>query len=153
MDAFAEVPDAGEMGMTAYDEPAVVDSLSLPEPEALADNALTRFEAEWAVKLQEKAQKEEALRLEAIEAAKVDLETFTSERANQRETRQTSNRNAEQVFLEQLEADLESENPWERIVSLVDTQADQTEPFQDTQRMRTVFIQLKNDPIISRAEE
>jgi Clathrin light chain len=60
--------------------------------------------------------------LQALEAARADHEKFVSERQTRRDTRMSSNRTQEQVFLEQLEADLESDNPWERIVSLVDTQ-------------------------------
>ncbi|CAN0076792.1 unnamed protein product, partial [Sphacelaria rigidula] len=52
-----------------------------------------------------------------------------------------------QVFLEQLEGELESENPWERVVSLVDTQAEVTEDFHDKGRMTSILIQLKNDPL------
>ena len=48
--------------------------------------------------------------------------------------------------MEQLAADVESENPWERIVSLVDLQADADDKALDTARMRQVFIQMKNAP-------
>ena len=51
------------------------------------------------------------------------------------------------VFLEQLEGELESENPWERVVSLVDTQSEIVEDFKDTGRMTSILIQLKNDPL------
>lgn len=52
-----------------------------------------------------------------------------------------------QVFLEQLEGELESENPWERVVSLVDTQTEIVEDFKDTSRMTSILIQLKNEPL------
>lgn len=52
-----------------------------------------------------------------------------------------------QVFLEQLEGELESENPWERVVSLVDTQTEVVEDFKDTSRMTSILIQLKNEPL------
>ena len=61
-----------------------------------------------------------------------------------KEKTQANNRTAEQVFLEQLEADLESDNPWERVVNLVDIQADADEA-NDVSRMRQIFIQLKNE--------
>lgn len=51
------------------------------------------------------------------------------------------------VFLEQLEGELESENPWERVVSLVDTQTEIVEDYKDTGRMTSILIQLKNDPL------
>lgn len=52
-----------------------------------------------------------------------------------------------QIFLEQLEGELESENPWERVVSLVDTQTEIVEDYKDTTRMTSILIQLKNDPL------
>ena len=57
-----------------------------------------------------------------------------------------TNREKEQVLMEQLAAEVESENPWERIVSLVDLQAATSDENMDTSRMRQVFIQLKNSP-------
>lgn len=53
----------------------------------------------------------------------------------------------QKVFLEQLEGELESENPWERVVSLVDTQSEVVEDFKDTSRMTSILIQLKNEPL------
>ena len=50
-----------------------------------------------------------------------------------------------QVKLEALEADLESDNPWERVVKLVDLQ--QEGEGSDVSRMRSILIQLKNEPI------
>lgn len=58
-----------------------------------------------------------------------------------------------QVFLEQLEGELESENPWERVVSLVDTQTEVVEDFQDTGRMTSILIQLKNEPLDTASTE
>eukprot|EP00953_Heterococcus_sp_UTEX-ZZ885_P003817 2571-Heterococcus_DN1.PRE.2 len=116
-------------GMQAYgdDSPLNTDNngdafQGMPEPEALADNALNKFTAEWEGTLKEKAKLEDAKKKQALEAARADHEKFVSERQTRRDTRMSSNRTQEQVFLEQLEADLESDNPWERIVSLVDTQ-------------------------------
>ena len=50
-----------------------------------------------------------------------------------------------QVKLEKLEADLESENPWERVINLVDMQAEAGKA--DMSRIKQIFIQLKNEPI------
>ena len=57
-----------------------------------------------------------------------------------------TNREKEQVLMEQRAAEGEGENPWERIVSLVDLQASTSDENMDTSRMRQVFIQLKNNP-------
>jgi hypothetical protein len=46
--------------------------------------------------------------------------------------------------MEQIEADLEAENPWARIIKLVDLQTEHSDGSNDVSRMRQIFIQLKN---------
>jgi len=49
-----------------------------------------------------------------------------------------------------LEADLEAENPWERVIKLVDMQADVGGPGSsvcDLQRLKQMLIQLKAEPL------
>ncbi|CAM9263268.1 unnamed protein product [Discosporangium mesarthrocarpum] len=127
---------------TSLGEP---QDMGMPAPEDVAPNALDEFIGRWEVTLREKAALEEAAKDAALEAAKVDLETHAIDRNATKEAKMSKNREQEQVFLEQLEGELESENPWERVVSLVDTQAEITGDFQDTSRMTSLFIQLKND--------
>ena len=38
-------------------------------------------------------------------------------------------------------------NPWERVVELIDTNAQATDDCRDTSRMRSLLIQLKSNPI------
>jgi hypothetical protein len=52
--------------------------------------------------------------------------------------------------LEKLEAELEAENPWERVISLIDMQADVGEAgaaTSDMQRLKQILIQLKSEPL------
>ncbi len=68
------------------------------------------------------------------------------ERAAMRDKRMTQNRAQEQMFLEQLEEELESENPWERITSLIDMHAQHEEDkIEDASRMASMILYLKND--------
>ncbi len=67
------------------------------------------------------------------------------ERASMRDTRMIQNRAQEQMFLEQLEAELESENPWERITSLINMQVEPEDKFQNVNRMKSMILSLKND--------
>ncbi len=80
-----------------------------------------------------------------LKAGQKDQEAFLEERASMRDTRMTQNRAEEQMFLEQLEAELESENPWERIVSLIDLQVQPEDKFEDVNRMKSMILHLKND--------
>jgi hypothetical protein len=78
--------------------------------------------------------------------AKSDLAEFHIAREAARESKMAKNRNEEQVKLEALEADLESINPWERVVKLIDLQVGADAPDGgEVGRMRDIMIQLKNE--------
>ena len=49
--------------------------------------------------------------------------------------------------LEKLEADLEAENPWERVINLVDMQADVAPGKCDMARLKALMFQLKAEPL------
>ena len=57
--------------------------------------------------------------------ATADLEQFNLEREKTKESKQEKNRTLEAAMQEQMEADLESANPFERVVKLVDIEAKQ----------------------------
>ena len=76
--------------------------------------------------------------------AKTQLAQLETERQTTFQGRMQANREKEQVKMEQMAAENESPNPWERVVSLVDLQADAVAAAGDTSRMRQVFIQMKN---------
>lgn len=53
-------------------------------------------------------------------------------------------------MLEKLEADLDSENPWERVVALVDVNKEVKEDEgSDVSRMKQLFIHLKSESLSS----
>ena len=83
---------------------------------------------------------------ENLSKAKAALESFESERQLKKSEAMKSNREAEQILMEQLASDIESDNPWDRIVSLVDLQTGTSDAALDVSRMRQVLIQLKNSP-------
>mmetsp|Transcript_18413 Transcript_18413/g.38339 ORF Transcript_18413/g.38339 Transcript_18413/m.38339 type:complete len:165 (+) Transcript_18413:31-525(+) len=124
------------------DDPVVVDP---PIPHEDDTSAMATWNAEWMEKLSARKNKENEAKAKAIEQAGKDLEQFVAERDASRESKMSKNRSEEQVKLEALEADLESDNPWERVVKLVDLQ--QEGEGSDVSRMRSILIQLKNEPI------
>eukprot|EP00903_Cladosiphon_okamuranus_P015317 g14150.t1 len=139
------------MGYATLDEPSGGSGGNgmgeMPAPEDVEPSALDEFMERWQASLNEKAAIEAEAKAAALEAAKADLESHVVERAANKEAKMGRNREQEQVFLEQLEGELESENPWERVVSLVDTQTEVVEDFKDTSRMTSILIQLKNEPL------
>lgn len=141
--ANLEEPAGGNGGTGMGDMP----DMGMPAPEDVEPSALDDFMERWRASLVEKAALEADVKAAALDAAKADLETHSVERAANKEAKMARNREQEQVFLEQLEGELESENPWERVVSLVDTQTEIVEDYKDTGRMTSILIQLKNDPL------
>ena len=104
------------------------------------------LQAKWDEEIREREAKEAEVLAANLAEAKAALETFEQEREAKKQAGMQTNREKEQVLMEQLAAEVESENPWERIVSLVDLQAATSDENMDTSRMRQVFIQLKNSP-------
>lgn len=80
------------------------------------------------------------------EKALKDLEAIKREREELRDRNSTRNRETEQTLCEKMDADIAGEgNSWERVVKLVDMQADAGEGAEDMSRMRQIFIKKKNE--------
>mmetsp|Transcript_3938 Transcript_3938/g.12093 ORF Transcript_3938/g.12093 Transcript_3938/m.12093 type:complete len:137 (-) Transcript_3938:318-728(-) len=113
-------------------------------------NGVGARDAELHAKLEEEIRQREEKEAQVLEAnleqAKVALENFEAERQQKIRDTMQKNREKEQLLMEQFATEIESENPWERIVSLVDLQTGMSDENFDVSRMRQVFIQLKNSP-------
>ena len=117
----------------------------LPDP--VEDDALTKFNAEWSARLEEKKEAERALQLKTEEEAKRDLDSFNSQRDARLNSKKEVNRSNEQVFLERQESELDG-NTWDRVSNLIEANVDDNELEKaDVSRMRKLFIQLKNEPL------
>jgi ElaB/YqjD/DUF883 family membrane-anchored ribosome-binding protein len=176
---------AAEEAQYMYEAPAPVEeapvygggfdaAASSGIPAVEEENELTRFMREFEEKIAEKAADQEKVAIECKAKAESDMEQFLAERARLKESKQQANRVREQAALEKLAADLQSENPWERVVTLVDLEAnrkqklaalnpkkDKKEPEptpkpaakkpaddgEDISRMRQLFVQLKAEPL------
>lgn len=129
---------------------------------------------EFEQKIADKAVEQEKVAVDCKAKAEQDMAQFVAERARLKESKQQANRVREQAALEKLAADLQSENPWERVVTLVDLETnrkqklaalnakkDKKEPEpaakpaakkpaedeEDVSRMRQLFVQLKAEPL------
>ena len=109
-------------------------------------SAMQLWNEEWQRTLKERKDSENALKGEAVEAARAEMEDFQSRRDVKCESRMARNRADEQEKLEAIEADLENDNSWQRVVKLVELQHDTVEGAADVGRMRDVMILLKNEP-------
>lgn len=139
--------------------------------------ASSKFMREYEQQIAEKAVEQEKVAHASKDKAQADMEKFAAERVRIKESKQQANRVREQATLEKLAADLESENPWERVVSLVDLEANRKQKLaalnakkdgkgkeaaeapksaaakkddeadEDVTRMRQLFVQLKAEPL------
>ena len=123
-------------GFPDYDHPVTNGTSSID----------AELQAKWDEEIRVREAKEAEVLATNLAEAKAALEAFEEEREVKMRASMQTNREKEQVLMEQLAAEGEGENPWERIVSLVDLQASTSDENMDTSRMRQVFIQLKNNP-------
>lgn len=136
-----------------------------------------KFQREWEEKIAAKGKEQERLDREWKEAAQNAYEKFQRDGVARRNARQAANRAHEEAALEKLAADLDSPNPWERVVSLIELDprnrsetlkeasktggkkvknGSQNSPLKPERkrgaqdqcaRMRQLFIQLKSEPL------
>jgi type IV secretory pathway VirB10-like protein len=113
--------------------------------DALEPSPMAKWSNEWQVTLKERKDEENAAKAACVEAAESELQNFQAGREAKRESRMARNRGDEQDKLEAIEADLENDNSWQRVVKMVELNQDAAEGSQDCGRMRDVLIFLKND--------
>ena len=116
------------------------------EEEEVDEFALIR---EWNMKRREQLDEKEKIeaenRVALREKARAALQAHIDEKQHAKELKQKSNRDIEAAILEDREAENSYENPFERVVKLIDLSID-TEAA-DTTRMKSVLIHLKDKPL------
>ena len=113
-------------------------------PEEEDCSALNAWRTEWRATLESKAAEASAQKTERRKTAEEERKGMTEARNKALEARAEGNRQDEMSFLEEREKLAQpGANPWERVVSLVDTQVDDLEKSKATERMRSILIQMK----------
>jgi hypothetical protein len=107
---------------------------------------MQKWNEAWQATLILRKDEENALKAEQIEQARLALEAFTVEREQKRESKMAANRSDEQAKLEDIEADLENDNSWQRVCKMIELSHDNKTAAEDVKRMRDVMILLKNEP-------
>ena len=115
------------------------------EAETNDPSPMTLWNNQWQVTLKERKDEENAQKGSAVEQAEQDLSELQGQREKKRESRISNNRADEQEKLEAIEADLENDNSWQRVVKMVELNQDAAEESKDCSRMKDVLILLKND--------
>ncbi|KAG9411630.1 hypothetical protein AC1031_017265 [Aphanomyces cochlioides] len=137
-----------------------------------ANPALAAFQEEYDRKIAETALEHEKVGEENRVKAQAAMEQFKAERQRLREAKLQANRTQEQATIEKLTADLTNDNPWERVVSLVELESLKSKNAKrlaaeakargektaennvdleevDLSRMKQLFLQLKSEPLDS----
>jgi len=126
--------------------PPVVEDAEPPAPIVPEEpSAMKKFNEEWQATLAERKAEEDAAKAAMVEAARVAMEEFQTKAQMKRDAKMAKNREDEQAKLEDIEADLENDNSWQRVSKMVDLTQDGAEDGEDTKRMRDIFILLKNE--------
>eukprot|EP00558_Chaetoceros_sp_UNC1202_P007170 CAMPEP_0197246634 /NCGR_PEP_ID=MMETSP1429-20130617/18397_1 /TAXON_ID=49237 /ORGANISM="Chaetoceros sp., Strain UNC1202" /LENGTH=207 /DNA_ID=CAMNT_0042707345 /DNA_START=96 /DNA_END=719 /DNA_ORIENTATION=+ len=126
------------------EEPSPFEEPASPEPMELSPMAV--FNNEWQNTLRERKDEENAQKGAAIESSERELAEIQAQREAKKDSRMQKNRGDEQDKLEAIEADLEHDNSWQRVVKMVELNQDSLEGSADCTRMKDVLILLKNDP-------
>jgi hypothetical protein len=107
---------------------------------------MAKWNREFQEVLKDRKEEENAAKAAHLEQARKDLEEFQAQREKKKEARMAKNRSDEQQKLEDMEADLENDNSWQRVVKMVELQQDSVDGMRDSKRMIDVLIKMKNDP-------
>ncbi|CAI5735190.1 unnamed protein product [Peronospora destructor] len=153
--------------------PMVFGGAQIPVVEE--ENELTKFMHEYEKQIALKAREQEKVAVECKVKAEEGMAQFVAEHQRIKESKMQSNRVFEQAAMEKMAADLQNENPWERVVTLVDLETSRKkklealnskkdlekqdpqpvavpakktpEDEEDVSRMRQLFVQLKATPL------
>jgi hypothetical protein len=136
--SYYVAPGVEEVAEETEDSPADDQNNEL-SPMAVWNN-------QWQITLKERKDEENMKKGEQVEKAEKQVSEFQAQREKRREARISKNRAEEQEKLEAIEADLENDNSWQRVVKMVELNQDAAEQSKDCSRMRDVLILLKNDP-------
>ena len=127
------------------EEDAAAGAAVLVEDVIPMKSAMAAFHEEFQETLKQRKEEELSVKAAALEQAEADLALIAQQREGKREAKMSKNRAEEQSKLEAMEADLENDNSWQKVVKLVDLTQDGRDSAVDTKRMRDVLIVLKND--------
>lgn len=146
-DVFFAGPSESTAAVMVLDDPSQPVVVG-EEESALVEkepSPMAKWNQEWQVTLKARKDEENQARAAMAEQAQKDMEEFQAQREIKRETKMSRNRAEEQSKLEAMEADLENDNSWQRVIKLVEFQQDTEDKADDITRMRDVMIVLKND--------
>lgn len=154
-DMFGAPADTGDAG-DVFGEPVPdVDQNCVPEPEIQAEpepeppqeSARIVWSRKFRAIIDDRASEERKLLLARREKAAAELKEYMERREEHKISTAARNRQEESDFLIQIAEEKDNDNPWSRVVNMIETQANADENRTDPKRLRSVLIQLKNKPL------
>lgn len=106
---------------------------------------IKKWREEQKQRLEEKDAEEEKKKEEWKEAAKKELEEWYKHHAEAISKTKATNRNAEKQFVAEAD-EIEPGTEWERIAKLCDFNPKSSRTSKDVSRMRSIILQLKQNP-------
>ncbi|XP_018572660.1 clathrin light chain isoform X3 [Anoplophora glabripennis] len=121
-----------------------------PPPQRQEDRVepekIRKWREEQVKRLEEKDREEEKKKLELREIAKKELEDWYKNHEETIAKTKAANRNAEKQFVAE-DNDLEPGTEWERIAKLCDFNPKAKQGSKDVSRMRSIILQMKQNPV------
>jgi len=143
----------GGGGGNPMDKLALSSTMSTP---------MSKWNDEYQAILNQRKDEENTAKATYVAKAAEDVKAFLLEREKRREARMAKNRCDEQDKLEAIEADLENDNSWQKVVKMIDLTTaagvesstgkkdkdDKATPIipEDVSRMKDILVLMKNDP-------
>ena len=132
----------GGMGGMGFGAPDA--GMGMPAPQS---SAMDEFTRKWEAEIQAKDDEEQEAKKLAVVKARGELEKAESERLVLRDSNMAKNRSEEQLLMEQIEADMEAENPWARVIKLVDLQAEHSDKNLDVSRIGSTHLRFYREQV------
>merc|ERR1719482_926821 len=125
-----------------------LDAVAEPEPEPVQqESARIIWSRKFREIIDERASEERKLLLARREKAAAELKEYMERREEHKSSTAARNRQEEADFLVNIAEEKDNDNPWSRVVNMIETQANADENRTDPKRLRSVLIQLKNKPL------
>uniref|UniRef100_U5EX03 Clathrin light chain n=1 Tax=Corethrella appendiculata TaxID=1370023 RepID=U5EX03_9DIPT len=119
---------------------------TVPKPVTEEPEKIKKWREDQKTRLEEKDREEEKRREELREQAKKELEDWYKHHEESISKTKAANRNAEKQFVAETD-EIEPGTEWERIAKLCDFNPKTNKSSKDTSRMRSIVLQLKQNPI------
>ncbi|KAI1288146.1 Clathrin light chain A [Halotydeus destructor] len=124
------------------------DSAAASNENRVEPEKIRVWREEQAKMLENKDAEEETKRNELRESAKKELDEWYSRYAEQLEKSKSNNRNSEQEWIAERDADQPGQD-WEKIAKLCDFNPKAARNTKDTSRMKSILLQLKQNPPVA----